>query len=308
MDIQTAFSHCIADLGLAKNTARTYQNGLNCFATYLKEQNISPADPVGELDIDHFIYFLPWLNESYAKQTAGVYGAATKALLDWMVIEKYLEPSYSDGVRLKKAFLRSHKRHEDKLPREPKETDVPRMLEAVRAHQDFTPKRERDIALIEVLIATGCRISELIALNIEDIDFESKSAIVTGKGSKERRVFFSAVALEALREYWTARKSSMVTDPVFGRHDKGAGKKRIKRMTTATARNIVNEIAIIAGIDTSKISPHYFRHDFAIRVLEKTGNLALAQDLLGHKDPKSTRVYAKIRAKDLQAKHQEIFG
>lgn len=64
----------------------------------------------------------------------------------------------------------------------------------------------------------------------------------------------------------------------------------------------------LAGIDPSKFSPHYFRHAFAIHILSETGNLALAQDLLGHSDPKSTRVYAKIRADDLQKAHKKIFG
>lgn len=307
MNIKTAYERCLDDLSLAANTNRTYENGLKKFTEYLGQHDLSPTDEIKKLTVDHFIGFLPWLNKYYAKQTAGVYGSATKALLDWLVINNYLTPSYTDGVRLKKAFLRSHKRHEDRLPRWPERNDIDRMLMAAHAHQDFTPKRERDIAFIEALASSGCRVSEVIALNVQDIDLTKKSAIVTGKGSKERRVFFNSATVEALKNYWTARKSAMATDPAFARHDKGAGKKRIKRMSTATGRNIVKEIAMVAGIDTTKMSPHYFRHAFAIRVLAETGNIALAQDLMGHKDPKSTRVYAKIYSEDLAQAHREIF-
>jgi len=307
MDIQTAYSRCIDDLSLADNTARTYRNGLARFSDYLAENDIEATNDVDDLTIDHFIYFLAWLHKSYSKKTCGVYASATKALLDWLVIHNYIEPSYTDSVRLKKAFLKSHRKHEYKLPRWPNEDDIPRMIEAVHAHEDFTPKRERDIALIEALASSGCRVSELIALDIQDIDLERKSAIVIGKGSKERRVFFSSTAIDAFKAYWKARKSAKATDPVFARHDRGAGKKRMKRMTTATARDTVNEIAMVAGIDPSKMSPHYFRHAFAIRVLAETGNIALAQDMLGHQDPKSTRVYAKIYPDNLERAHHKIF-
>lgn len=307
MEIKTAISRCLDELGLAINTRRTYSNGLDRFVDYLREKGIDDTQPAELLTMDHFVYFMPWLDKKFAKQTAGVYGAANKAFMEWLVIEKYLEPTYFDTLRYQKSALRSHKRHEDKLPRSPKKDEVSRMLAAVRLCEDASPIKERNIALIEFLASSGCRVSEVTALNVQDIDLENRTTIVTGKGSKERRVFISPSAAAALTEYWEARKSAMATDPAFGRHDRGAGHKRIKRMTTTTARNIVKDIAAIARIDPNKFSPHYFRHAFATYVLSETHDLALVQDLLGHKDPKSTRVYAKIHADDLQKAHREIF-
>lgn len=308
MEIKIAVSHCIDDLGLAKTTRATYSFGLNCFAQYLAEQGIDSNSPVETITMDHFVYFFPWLNQRFSKLTTGVYGAASKAFMDWLVIGKYIEPSYYDTLRYKKSAERAHKRHEDRLPRSPQKDDVARMQNAVRLRAQESPRKERDIALIEFLATTGCRVSEAVSLNIKDIDLLTRSVVVLGKGSKERRVFFSQVAEDALIAYWTERKSSLPADPIFGRHDKGAGSKIIKRITTTTARTIVHDVAGEAGIDPSKFTPHYFRHAFATHVLSETHDLALVQDLLGHSDPKSTRVYAKIQSEDLQKAHREIFN
>lgn len=307
MDIKTAANRCIDDLGLAQNTKDTYRKGIQRFREYLLHNKIQDTEDVSKITMDHFIYFLPWIDKGHSRQTTRVYGSAAKAFLDWLVIEKFIEPTYYDTVRFNKAFQRSHKRHEYKLPRFPKKDDVDKMQKAVKLRETPSPQKERDIALIETLASTGCRISEVINLNIQDVDTQTRSAIVTGKGDKQRRVFFSPEAMEALNTYWVVRKSNMPTHPVFIRHDKGTGKK-IQRMTPTTARRIVKEVAVLAGIDPSKFSPHYFRHAFAIRVLSEKGNLALAQDLLGHKDPKATRVYAKIHADDLREAHRDIFG
>jgi site-specific recombinase XerD len=308
MNIQKAIEECLADLSLAKATERAYRNGINNFLIFLKKEDINPADDVTVLNIDHFISFYPWLDKIFSKQTSGVYGAGAKAFMNYLVITKIFTLSYLDTLRFNKSALRSHRRHEDKLPRFPEKNDVDKMLSAVHSYNEESPRKERNIALLEFLASSGCRISEVTALNIQDIDLENRSVIVVGKGNKERRVFFSQTSAIALSLYWKTRESNMATDPIFGRHDKGAGNKRIKRMTPTTARNIVKDIAIIAGIDPTKFSPHYFRHAFAIRVLAETGNLALAQDLLGHKDPKSTRVYAKIHSDDLRDKHRLIFN
>jgi site-specific recombinase XerD len=307
MQIKTATSHCIDDLGLATNTKLAYRKGLKKFVDFLNEQDITEDDDATKITMDHFVYFLPWLDRKYKKQTVGLYGSASKAFLDWLTIAKIIEPSYLDSVRYTKSFQRSHKRREDKLPRFPNKTDVPNMLKAVRLCEEDSPAKERNIALIELLASSGCRISEITNLNVRDIDFETRSAIVTGKGSKQRRAFFSTSAMDALEAYWHERGSAMATDPILSAHDKGVSGRKTSRMTPTTARTTVKQVAMVAGIDTTKFSPHYFRHAFAIRVLSETHDLALAQDLLGHANPMATRVYAKIHAEDLRDAHREIF-
>jgi integrase/recombinase XerD len=308
VNIESAIKSCIDELSLGEATSLTYKKGLKNFVEFLSEKGIETSSDASELGIDYFIKYLPWLNKHYSKGSVRVYGSAAKALLDWMFVNNVMQMSYQDMARYKQAVTKSNKRHEYKLPRFPKRTDVPDMIKTVKLYEEESPIKERNVAMIEFLASTGCRNSEATNLTVKDIDFETRSTIVTGKGKKERRVWFSSEAAEAIQLYWKVRDSAMPTDPAFARHDKGAGKKRMKKLTPTTTRNIVKQIAIIAGIDPSKFSPHYFRHAFAIRVLSESGNLALVQDLLGHTDPKQTRVYAKIYSEDLQAAHHKIFG
>lgn len=307
MDVQTAIARCIAELSASDNTKRAYGLGLDRFLDYLVENNLRLSSPLRQLKIDHFINFLAWLNQRYSKQTVGTYGAASKALFDWLVLAGIFRPDYYDALRIKKANQRSHRRHEDKLPRWPQKDDVEKMLKTAHSNKEKSPIRERNIALIELLASSGCRISEIMMLDVGDISLETSMAVVMGKGSKERRVYFSESTMLALLAYWKARGEMRVEDPILARHDRAAKNRKFMRMTTAMARIIVRQIAILAGIDPAKFTPHYFRHAFAIRILTETNNLALAQDLLGHQDPKSTRVYAKIYPDELQAAHREIF-
>lgn len=216
-------------------------------------------------------------------------------------------PDYSQSLRIEKSYRETLRKRETKMPRFPEKHDIDKMRTSVRDTKQPSPRLERDIALIETLSSTGCRISELTKLNISDVDVVNKTAVVTGKGSKERRVYFGSEAITALQKYWRARGFESPSDPVFCRHDRGSGKKTAKRMTSTTARNIIKYVAMVAGVDPNKISPHYFRHDFAIKMLRSTQNLALVQDLMGHADPKATRVYAKIYPDELKAAHEKMY-
>jgi integrase/recombinase XerD len=309
MNISLAVDNCLADLGLSAATALTYRNGLRRFVAFLESRSIPPSSNVRSINMDCLILFPTWLEKQHTKQTASVYLSAVAAFFDYLIITKALdEPSHYEMLRYKQATKRARRRHESKLPRFPKRDDISKMLGAVRVMTEASPRKERDIALLELLASSGCRISELIALDVVDVDLKHRTMIVMGKGQAERRAYFSQEAAEALVNYWRARKSSQPTDPLFARHDDGAGKRKLKRMTPTTARNIVKQVAMVAGVDKTKVSPHYFRHDFAMRVLSETHDLATTQDLLGHKDTRSTRVYAKIRNDDLQQAHRDVFG
>ena len=308
MDIQTSLVLCKEYVYAmrADTTAMAYTHGLNHFQEFLIENGLKPTSPQSAITMEYFIRFPTWLAiNGYAKQTLGVYIAAIKFLLDWMVIEGVIEPTYSEMLRYDKARSAVSKKREALLPRFPKRDDVQKMLDAARLLSYKSPMVERNIAIVEFLASSGARNSEICKLLVGDLNSETKSTIVLGKASKERRVFYSEVAKEAIRYYWEIRGYQEKTHPVFTRHDKGVG-KRIKPLTTTSIRNIVNEIAILAGVDV--FTPHYFRHAFAIKMLSETGNLALVQDLLGHVSPTATRVYAKIYPDDLQAAHHKVFN
>lgn len=306
MDVKTAMERCIADLSRAEKTKATYKGGLVRFAEYLGTKGVKMDDDVSTLNIEHFIYFVPWLNR-YAKQTAGVYISSADCLLRWLVTAKIIFLDYRDTIRYTGIIKDSRRRRQDRLPRWPGENDVSNLLKAVKLCEEKSPTKERNIAMLEFLASTGCRNNEMVQLKVKDLEMKTRSTIVNGKGSKERRVFFNEETAAAIYAYWEARKSCNPNEPVFARHDKKAGKKVLRHMSTDTPRNVVKEMMILAGIEKGKFSPHYFRHAFAMKALSATHDVALVQDLLGHKDPKSTRVYAKIRAEDLLKAYREIF-
>lgn len=317
MNIETAIHQFVLAVSASRsaNTARAYEQSVRVFSIFLAEHAVTGSSPTESLNAGLFIEFPAWIasykydgKARFSKQTLNVYVSGVKALLDHFVIAGYVLPTYQDGVRLERAYREIYKKRDTRLPRWPKKDDVAKMVEAVRAVNQPSPRKERDVALVEFLSSSGCRISEATNLSVSDVDLTNRSAIVTGKGSKQRVVFFGPEAKQAFQAYWRAAHIASPTDPAFCRHDKGAGKKIHKRMTSTTGRAIVKEVAEVAGIDPSLFTPHYFRHDFAIKVLRKTGNLALVQDLMGHASPASTRVYAKIYPDELQKAHRDLYG
>lgn len=308
MNILEASQKCIqaARASRAANTAHAYAKGINTFFLMLEQEKLDLRAEISSLTSQHFISFPAWLlAQGYAKKTNGVYLAGVRFFMDWMVINGFLEISYSEQLRLSMARKQVGKKREERLPRFPARDSVDKMRQAVHQAAYPSPLRERNIALIEVLVSTGCRVSEIAQLRVMGFENDLSSALVIGKGNKERRVFVNEAARSALRTYWLVRGNQEPNAWAFARHDKGAGSKGIKKLTPTTIRNVVKEVATIAGLN--QFSPHYFRHAFAIRVLGETGNLALAQDLLGHASPSATRVYAKIYPEDLKTAHQKIF-
>jgi integrase/recombinase XerC len=295
------------------NTARSYKNGLNVFAQYLESKKVQLTEDVNAITMDHFIRFPAWLaGQGYSKKTTGVYIASAKFFLNWLVINGTIRPDYSDTLRYEMAVKQIHQKQESRLPRTPDKGALESILAVLQNWRIPEEKRDkrismRNLALIWFLISSGCRNNEAVSLNVKDIDLPGQKALVVGKGNKERRVFFSEKAAEAIDQYWTVRGHREKTHPAFSRHDKGVGKK-IQRITTRSVQNIVDEVVVQAGLDKGSFTPHYFRHAFAIKMLRHTHDLALVQDLLGHASPASTRIYAKIYPDELERTHKEVWG
>lgn len=309
MDIQQALDDCIRDAYATRslNTGRTYTNALNIFSKFLSDQGISTDSPVTLISIEPFIKFPSWLaQQGYSKKTSGAYVAGTKFLLDWMVIHGFLKPDYSETLRFEMAVKQISRKRETRLPRTPEKGVLEKIVNSLYNINWPLPRKERNIALILFLMTTGCRNNEVVNLRIKDIDLNGQNALVVGKGNKERRVFFNSETAKALDNYWKIRGFREKLHPAFARHDKGTGKK-IQGLTTKSVRDIVDEVTAVAGLDKGTFTPHYFRHAFAIKMLQETHDLALVQDLLGHASPSSTRVYAKIYPEEMERAHKKVW-
>ena len=311
MNISDSMAACLDDLGAkrANNTVRIYRNGLKQFSEYLTEVGFSPRDcEPTQLDIKHFMGFVDWIGKRFpTKQTAGVYIAGFKRYFRWLLSQDLIHPTPNDIARFQDSLEDAKYRKGQQFTRTPGKGHSERMVEAVRAINEPEPRKSRDVALILLLASSGIRNNEARSLLVKDVDLSERIAYVRyGKGGKQRKAYFSQDAADAIRHYWVERSYANKNDPIFCRHDKGAGAKHAA-ITTATVRNVIDDVCKLAGIEAGHFTPHYFRHAFAIEALRKTGNLALVQDLLGHESPVSTRIYAKIADEDVQAAHREIF-
>jgi site-specific recombinase XerD len=311
MTIDNAIIRCVkqAKNKRAQTTARSYRTALNAFREYLESEQIDLDSDVSNLTMDLFIFYQSWLaDQGYSKQTIGVYIYGVRYFLEWLVIRGDMVPNYQETLRYSKSINDLQARKEYVLPRWPKSDDVDRMLKAARDRTGIdSPVYERDIAIIECLASSGCRVSELAGLLVKDLDLEDKSAIVMGKGKRQRRTYFNTRAIDALIDYWKARGNHTPNSPIFMRHDRAAAAREDKSLSVRSIQNVVDSVAMTAGIERGNFSPHYFRHAFAIKALRETGNLALVQDLMGHQTPQATRIYAKIYPDDLHKAYKDIF-
>jgi len=323
MNLADAIELALKEAGETKSkaTARAYRSALTYLAAHLAEWDVSPASPVKSVKIQHLIDFFPYLNEAVSGETQAaltrgtkrVYTAGVKYFVDWLILRGVLKPGYADMLRFEKAAKSATSKREKHFPRTPSLGAAEKVVEAVQSLSLESPMRERDIALVHFLHSSGCRAGEVAALRIGDLDLAERSAIVLGKGDKQRKVFFSPAAAAALREYWAARNAwaghshARPDTPVFCRHDPGAGKKRAKPLSTFSVREIVAMAAGLAGLEEN-FTPHSFRHAFAIEMLRKTRDIAVVQRLLGHEDPATTSIYAEIYPGELMEAHREVWG
>jgi len=154
----------------------------------------------------------------------------------------------------------------------------------------------RDRAVLEALYSTGCRISELVSLNLSDLDLKNRTARVMGKGSKERMVFLGAEALAALREYMAGRRAHLRA----GGSEADADAQRAlfinhrgKRITDRGVRFVLASYLRRANLG-KKVSPHTFRHSFATHLLDRGADIRAVQELLGHSSLSTTQVYTHV--------------
>jgi len=155
-----------------------------------------------------------------------------------------------------------------------------------------TPLRDR--ALLELMYSAGLRVSELVGINITDMDLRNQSLRVMGKGSKERIALFGRTATTAVRDYMDAERVPPSKGIPLFTNDKGG------RITTRTVQNVVKRWAIQVGLP-AETSPHTLRHSFATHLLDGGADLKSVQQLLGHESLATTQIYTHVSVERLKA-------
>jgi site-specific recombinase XerD len=221
---------------------------------------------------------------------------AIRSWIRWLAREELIEKDLSNGITVPKLA--------ERLPKPIEPAELSRLLEKLPRE---TPIDKRDRALVQFLISTGCRISEALNLERTDLPRQGNRLIVTGKGSKQRPVFLTTDAKQAIEEYLDARTDTSMA--LFVNYDRSVRDDKNRRLTQAGARHIVSRIRRELGAWSFK-SPHVARHTTATTLLEVTGgDVRLVQEVLGHANLNTLQGYTKIvdsRKQDAYRRYQEF--
>lgn len=277
------------ELGLSANTRQAYERDLRLFCKTLGFKN---SDALVNVSREQITGYMTQLKEKgLAAATIARKLAAIKAFYRFMTAEGYMDANPAEVVEAGTKGI--------KLPRVLSEDEVVRLLN----QPDITTAEGfRDRTMLEVLYATGMRVSELINLTLERVDLNMKYIIAFGKGSKERIVPLGSVAAEFLQQYLGKVRPKLTHEDrntnivflAFGGHE----------LTRQRFWQIIRGYGRKANINKA-LTPHILRHSFATHLLDNGADLRSVQELLGHSDISTTQIYTHLtnkRLRDIYAK------
>jgi len=299
--------YCEIEKGLSNNTQRNYEQYLKIFIKWLKETKNEKLQPK-ELTAKHVWDYRLYLARTHkgphgkylGKKSQNYYLIALRAFLNYFT-ERDIVSLPSSKVKLAKqkdehsvSFLELH--------------DMERMLK-----MPDTTKIDglRDRAIMETFFSSGMRISELVALNVEDVSFLAKKGAamthelsIVGKGKRVRTVFISPRAAEWLRGYLAKRGTDDHKALFLNIRTKTPENKRL---STRAIQNMIGKYARFAGL-SKKVTPHTLRHTYATDLLFHGADLRSVQELLGHRNVATTQIYTHVTNKHLRDIHKKFHG
>lgn len=279
--------------GLSLNTCAAYENDLGQYLSFLEKNKIQSWDSK-EINIVHYLTYLR--NIQLKPSSIGRKVASIKAFYRFMETEGAI--NFNPTLYVESPYTKSWAT--TKLPKFLTYKEVELLL----TQPDITkPTGLRDKALLEVMYATGSRVSEVVSLNVEQINLEIGFANIVGKGSKERIVPLGKIASNYVGEYLDKARPSLVKN--------GSKVERLfvnwrgKGITRQALWKMIKKYANVCGIK-KEISPHTLRHSFATHLLANDADLRSVQEMLGHANITTTQIYTHIqhaRLKTLHAKY-----
>lgn len=268
--------HLSVERDVSRHTLAGYRRDITRYVDWLGGRPLAEATST---DIEAFIAYLS-AELGLARTSVNRAVSAVRGLHRFGASEHELPFDASDGIT-RPADRRA-------VPKALSVGDVERLLAACPVGEGATAVQLRDRALLELLYSTGARISEVLGLDIDDIDPESRMVIVRGKGSKQRLVPLGTPALEALDHYQVRAR------PVLNVVGSGALflNRQGRRMSRQSGFKAVHDAAERAGL--GEVSPHALRHSFATHLLQGGADLRVVQELLGHSSVATTQIYTKV--------------
>jgi integrase/recombinase XerD len=286
LNLQKQFLDYLAvEKGLAANSLVSYERDLRKYFAFLKHK---APDEITQQDVQSFLARLS--TAGMAPPSLARCLAAVRGLHKYLLIDGIATTDPTTNIGTPQGWSR--------LPKTLSSEDV----ESLLGQPDRSaPLGLRDKAMLELLYATGLRVSELVGLRLQDVNLERGFLVVVGKGSKERAVPLGDVAAVALREYLDAARPLLLkgagTDALFV----SSRRRQITRqMFWARIKHYVRK----AGI-TQRVSPHTLRHSFATHLLDNGADLRAVQAMLGHSDISTTQIYTHVSRERLRHIHEK---
>ncbi len=290
IDLEGFKTYILIERNFSEHTAKAYCTDVLDFLLWLDEES---CEDVTFLKIREYLHFIQKFQ--YKKTTVSRKISSLRTFYKYLFREKKVDTNPADNLN---------------SPKRPR--NLPKFLSTYEVEQILnntnidTPAGFRNKAILELLWATGMRISELSGLNFEDLNLEENEIRVFGKGAKERIILVSDRAKSYLERYiesarpLVAKGYEVDTDessPVFINNTG-------YRLQPRTVRNVINDI--VEKIDLPKhVTPHVFRHSFATHLIENGADLRVVQELLGHASISNTQIYTHISSQHLKEVYNE---
>ncbi|MFH2067883.1 MAG: site-specific tyrosine recombinase XerD [Candidatus Omnitrophota bacterium] len=278
--IEKFSGYLLTERGLSKNTVMAYRRDLEKLYAFLEKENLK----ISGLTYPIFTSFLMEMRRTLSPVSCARTMAAISTFLKF---------------QLQEGNLKKHPLPDLESPR--LEKNLPEVLsvkemEALLSAPGDSPAGIRDKAILELLYATGMRVSELAGLKTEDVNLEEKLLRVKGKGNKERLIPFGEPAARAVRKYLEIRPA--VCENLFLSRQK-------KLLSRQSVWKVIRKAALTAGL-SKNIYPHILRHSFATHLLEAGAGIRTVQELLGHQSLATTQIYTHLdqsRLKEIHTKY-----
>ena len=310
--VDSFLNHLVVEKGFSQNTLEAYKNDLLQFIKYAQVRLTESGDATwANVDLGLLVDYVSSLRgkNGYRDATTARKVAALKSFFNFLVEEEAIDEDPTE-------FL-SAPRVGRSLPKFLSEDEVERLLD--QAAEEDSPEGKRDRAILELLYATGLRVSELVSLNVNDINLQEGYVRCLGKGSKERMAYIYPRAVEVARDYIDGARNLLLS--AGSRSSNGAGasrdhreakagekalfvNQRGERLTRQWVWNVLKACAKKASLD-KHITPHVLRHSFATHMLRGGASLRHVQELLGHSSITTTQVYTHLTSEHVRREYDK---
>jgi integrase/recombinase XerD len=278
--------------GLSPNTLDAYRRDLARYAEHLRAGGVTDATRAGEAEVSSFVAALS--SSEYAEGRRYRASSVARALAAVRSLHRFLLREGDTDTDPSEGVVRP------KVPRTlPRPLTVSEVEAIVAAPGDADPPAIRDRAILEVLYGAGLRISELVGLDVDDVDLEEGSVRVFGKGRKERIVPLGRFAVEAVEGYLVRARPTLAgpkSGPALFLNQRGG------RLTRQGADRILHGAVRRTGI-AKRVTPHMLRHSFATHLLEGGADVRVVQELLGHASLSTTQIYTLVTGDRLREEY-----